>query len=129
MRLRELAEVRQEALDALASQDERAELHAAAAVGARLDVDPNITERTGYRERSGVVVENVRAGSPAERVGFERGDLVTQFGERHLHSLEDVLVQLQFTESGTAFEVKFVRRQRSRFGVNYERWKARVVAD
>ncbi len=94
-----------------------------------LEVTPDITEKTGYRERAGLVVQKVRADSPAARVGFERGDLITHMDESALRSLEDVLVGVQLTPAGEALEMQFVRPQRTKSGVSYERWKARLVTD
>jgi serine protease Do len=94
-----------------------------------MEVTPAITEKTGHREGSGVLVKTVREGSPAARLGLRESDLLVAFGDHPLRSQDDLLVLLERMNTGDPVDVHLVRPERTRFGIRLERWKARLVAD
>lgn len=94
-----------------------------------VEVTPEVTEKTGYREGSGVLVSEVRDGGPAARLGLREADLLVGLGDNALRTQDDLLVLMERLEPGDQVDVHLVRPERSRFGVRLERWKARLVAD
>jgi serine protease Do len=61
----------------------------------------------GLAERDGLLVQRVEEGSPAERAGLERGDLLVAAGGRSLTSLDDLFAELD--AAGSKLEVTAVR--------------------
>ena len=53
----------------------------------------------GLTERDGLLVQRVEPGSPAERAGLERGDLLVAAGGRPLAGLDDLFAELDTAES------------------------------
>jgi S1-C subfamily serine protease len=55
----------------------------------------------GLPERDGLLVRGVVAGSPAERAGIQRGDLLVRAGGRTLASVDDLFDALDAATEGT----------------------------
>jgi serine protease Do len=55
----------------------------------------------GLPERDGLLVRGIVAGSPAERAGLERGDLLVHAGGRPLGSVDDLFDALDAAGNGT----------------------------
>jgi serine protease Do len=99
-------------------------------IGVKADeVTPEVREQTGYPVGSGIVVREVREGGPGARVGLQPGDLLVTLGTQTLRSSEDLLEALQWSDKGTAVPVGLFRPVRTRFGVQAERWKAKLVIE
>jgi S1-C subfamily serine protease len=92
-------------------------------------VDRKISEKTGYREGSGVIVTEVRAGSGAARTALARGDLLLALGRSRVRSLEDVLTVVQTISKGDLVEVKLLRPERVFGGVRYKTHQAVLATD
>jgi serine protease Do len=56
----------------------------------------------GLPERDGVLVRRVHEGSPAERAGLERGDLIVAVGDCALERLDDLYGAIDALAGGTA---------------------------
>jgi len=94
------------------------------------DVTPEITERTGFPEASGVLVTAIREGSAAARMGFRMGDLLMSFDNVRIRTQDDLLVLLETIRPGDPVDIHLARPKRTRHGrVVHETWKARLVAD
>lgn len=93
------------------------------------EVDRRISEKTGYREGSGVIITEVREGSGAARTGLARGDLLLALGRSRLRSLEDLLILVQTISKGDLIDVKLLRPERVFGGVRYQTRKARLAID
>ena len=52
------------------------------------ELTPEVARQLGLRDEKGVVVSEVRAGSPAEEAGLVRGDLVLEFNGQPVETLE-----------------------------------------
>jgi S1-C subfamily serine protease len=61
----------------------------------------------------GALVGNVRAGSPAARIGLEPGDIITQIGLRPITSAEGVEQALASAQPGARLPVTFSRGAQS----------------
>ncbi|MCE9636752.1 MAG: trypsin-like peptidase domain-containing protein [Planctomycetes bacterium] len=94
-----------------------------------VEVTPEVREQTGYLTGSGLVVQEVRDGSPAARVGFQPGDLLLAIGTQTLRASEDLLEALQWADKGSTVGINLVRPVRTRFGVEGKPLAAKVVLD
>ncbi len=94
-----------------------------------VEVTQEVTERTGYREGTGLLVAAVREKSPAERIGFQPNDLLVAVADERVTRLDDLLVLLEGLRGGETLDVHLLRPQETRFGRRVEQWKARLVAD
>jgi serine protease Do len=54
------------------------------------------------------VVHQVETGSPADQLGLQRGDLITEWNGRQIISIKDFMAMGQL-EPGQAVEIEFVR--------------------
>ncbi len=63
----------------------------------------------GLPERDGILVRAVEAGSPADRAGLERGDLIVAAGEREIDGLDPLYEALEAARADTALELRIVR--------------------
>lgn len=98
------------------------------------EVDETIQRETGLPSGEGLIVLEVRDGSPAKRIGLERGDLVQTLGNVWLATPDDFLTVLLDAEKGAARDVRLMRRTRSNLGqgmtsVSEDRFRARIVLD
>ena len=64
-------------------------------------------------DSDGVRVDNIRPGGPAERMKLRKDDLIYGLGEWKIRNTEDLLMFLQFVESGDLVDVKIERRLRT----------------
>ena len=63
----------------------------------------------GLPEREGILVRGVERGSPADRAGLERGDLVVAAGGRELDRIEALYEALDGARTGGQLELTIVR--------------------
>jgi serine protease Do len=54
------------------------------------DVTPQMARQRGLTEASGVMVVGVQPGSPAERAGLQRGDLIREVNRQPVQSVQEV---------------------------------------
>jgi serine protease Do len=104
-------------------------------LGVRLSgLDATLSSQTGFAQGAGLVVLEVREGSPAQRVGLERGDLLEILGSTWLATPDDCLSVLLDADKGAARDVRLVRRTRREIGPGAfsqsdDRFRARIVLD
>ena len=63
----------------------------------------------GLPERDGVLVRAVEEGSPAERAGLERGDLIVAIGDREIERMDALYEALEAARSDGKLELRIVR--------------------
>jgi S1-C subfamily serine protease len=63
----------------------------------------------GLPERDGLLVHAVEEGSPADRAGIEKGDLIVAAGEREVTRLDDLHQALDSVPGGGELELTLVR--------------------
>jgi serine protease Do len=63
----------------------------------------------GLPEREGILIRGVERGSPADRAGLERGDLIVAAGGRDLDRMEALYEALDGAQAGAQLELKIVR--------------------
>jgi serine protease Do len=54
------------------------------------DVTPQMARQRGLAEASGVMVMGVQSGSPAERAGLQRGDIIREVNRHPVQSVQEV---------------------------------------
>ncbi|MGH9470294.1 MAG: trypsin-like peptidase domain-containing protein [Terriglobia bacterium] len=67
-----------------------------------------------FGARYGVVVQEVEAGSPAERAGIRRGDVITAVAAKPVRSGDELLAIISNSEPGAKLRVDYVRDGRPR---------------
>ncbi|MCM2323307.1 MAG: M20/M25/M40 family metallo-hydrolase [Oligoflexia bacterium] len=60
-------------------------------------------------EVPGVLLSGVRAGSPAEQAGLQKGDILTGLGEIEIRSINDLVFALRFYRPNDEVEVRWLR--------------------
>ena len=63
-------------------------------------------------ERSGALVQSVVQGSPAEKAGLRRGDLVIEADEQPVKDPQALLEQVEASTLGEALNLKVLRQGR-----------------
>jgi Zn-dependent M28 family amino/carboxypeptidase len=75
------------------------------AYGAYFGVIPEF----GERGAPGVAITGVRPGSPAERAGLQKGDVLVRFADVEVKTLEDLTFALRSRRAGDRVPLRFVR--------------------
>jgi S1-C subfamily serine protease len=70
---------------------------------------PAIREALGVRVESGALIRGVEPGSPAAVAGVRPGDVVVEFADRQVQSVEDLLGALRQTPPGSRQPMEVVR--------------------
>ncbi|MGW2621796.1 trypsin-like peptidase domain-containing protein [Micromonospora taraxaci] len=70
---------------------------------------PSLGVGVNQAEGGGALVASVTPGSPAEKAGLQRGDVVTRFGDKPVNDSDDLVGAVQAGKVGDRVEVKFKR--------------------
>ncbi|MAE05305.1 MAG: serine protease Do [Nitrospinae bacterium] len=73
------------------------------------DLTPRLAARVGYRPGQGTIAAQVLGGSPADKAGIRRGDILVDFGGKKIASREDYLNELSGYTVGSEVGVRFWR--------------------
>jgi serine protease Do len=76
-----------------------------------VNLTPELARRLGLPQSTGVVIQQVRQGSPAARAGLRAGDVITQANGQAISSMEDLDRVLLQTEKAIALLVTRGQRQ------------------
>ena len=58
---------------------------------------------------NGIFIAQVMAQTAAEQAGLKKGDILTEFDGRAVHSMEELTQQLQYYKAGETVEVTIQR--------------------
>jgi serine protease Do len=72
-------------------------------------VTPGTAESSGLAEPKGAVVDSVASGSPAERAGLQKGDVIVAVGDQAVSSPSDLTRRIAGTPPGTPVQLTVVR--------------------
>jgi serine protease Do len=73
------------------------------------EMNPALEKSFGVKDKEGVLVANVFKGSPAEKAGIERGDVILQFGGKPVADSKDLPRMVASTAVGKMVNVKLLR--------------------
>ncbi|HEX7510900.1 MAG TPA: PDZ domain-containing protein, partial [Chitinivibrionales bacterium] len=77
------------------------------------DLNRSIALALGYDRTDGVVISELAAGSPGDKAGLKRGDIIVQMGNRHVHSSGDIDGVFLDYFVGDNVSVHYVRKSKS----------------
>ncbi len=84
------------------------------------ELTPEIAKHLGISERSGVLVSEVKAGSPAQRAGIRRGDVIKEIDRQPIEDLKAYKQQMaKLKEKGDI--LMLIQREENTFFVVMER--------
>jgi serine protease Do len=73
------------------------------------DVTPNLAQSFGLEQPEGALVAEVTAGSPAERAGIKRGDLIVDYDGTHIEEAHQLPALVAATPIGKTVRVTVLR--------------------
>lgn len=73
------------------------------------DLTPELAVAFGIQDTEGAVVLQVAEGSPAERAGLQRGDVLVEFNGRPIRSADDVRNRIGLLRAGQTVQFTLVR--------------------
>ncbi|MGH8057074.1 MAG: PDZ domain-containing protein, partial [Candidatus Entotheonellia bacterium] len=84
--------------------------------GVRLqDVTPQLARQHGLTSEHGAIIVGVQPGSPAERAGLQRGDIILEVDRQAVHSAKEVREALSQVEQDASAVLRVQREQSSLF--------------
>jgi serine protease Do len=75
------------------------------------DVTPQMARQRGLTETAGVMVVGVQPGSPAERAGVQRGDIIREVNRQAVQSVQEVRDAITKAENQDAVVLLVKRNQ------------------
>ncbi len=76
------------------------------------DVDASLAEQFGVEVTEGVLISDVQDGSPAKEAGFERGDIVIEYGNKKISDVNRLRNIVAQTKVGEKIKVKVLRKEK-----------------
>ncbi len=73
------------------------------------DITPAMAKSFRLTDTRGVLVGNVEAGSPAEKAGLQRGDVVTEINGEHVDDSNQLRLKVSMTSPGSTIHLKVLR--------------------
>jgi len=83
-----------------------------------LSLTPEIAAYYNLPVEKGALISEVMSGSPAERAGMERGDIIIGFGDKSINNIEELVKEIQKRKIGEKARVLLLR--------DGEKWMADV---
>ncbi len=72
-------------------------------------ITPDIAEGLGLAEPKGALVSDVTPGSPADKAGIRRQDIITEFNGQQINDMQELPRLVAATPPGTEVTLKFLR--------------------
>jgi serine protease Do len=73
-------------------------------------ITPEIAESSGLKEQKGVVIESVVEGSPAEKAGVQKGDVIVAVDEQAVAVPQELTRRIVGTSPGTRVQLSLLRQ-------------------
>ena len=73
-------------------------------------VTPEAAESSGVKEQGGVLIESVVEGSPAEKAGVQKGDIIVAVNEQAVAAPQELTRRIVGTPPGTRVQLSIVRK-------------------
>jgi S1-C subfamily serine protease len=74
-----------------------------------VSITPDIQQQLGLQQSSGALIQEVGAGSPAEKAGIKPGDVITAVDGKPIHTPEDLIALIRGHHPGDTVQVTLVR--------------------
>ena len=78
------------------------------------NLTPDLRESFGLKENEGVLISDVIEGSPAEKAGLKRGDVVIQFNGKKVKDVSEFRNMVALTPPGTKVKILVMRNGKRR---------------
>lgn len=102
-------------LKEVVSSDQQADIESDLLGAFAQDVTDEIARALGLEQSRGVIVSAVQSGSPAERAGLARGDIILEIGDRVLTDHSDYLKVIEELKKGVPVLALIRRQEGTRF--------------
>ena len=73
------------------------------------NVDPDLAEKLNFETPRGAFVRGVSKGSPADKAGLQRSDIIVEFNGEAIRDINDLMHVVAATEVGKSVEVRVLR--------------------
>jgi serine protease Do len=73
-------------------------------------VPPDVSESAGLKEPQGVLIESVVEGSPAEKAGVQKGDVIVAVNEQAVAAPQELTRRIVASPPGTRVQLSIVRK-------------------
>jgi serine protease Do len=73
------------------------------------NVDPKIVKQFALKDARGAIITNVRPDSPAEKAGFQSGDVIVELNGQPVIDVRTLRLSISQTPPGTSVKMKIVR--------------------
>ncbi len=73
------------------------------------DLTPDLAKSFGFDGTEGALVSQVMKDTPADEAGLKPGDIITRFGEKRIHNMQELRIAVSTTNPGTKVKVEFYR--------------------
>ncbi|MGA9755033.1 MAG: DegQ family serine endoprotease [Desulfobaccales bacterium] len=74
------------------------------------NVTPELAKTFGMSEPKGALVAEVNPGTPAEKAGIQRGDIIIEYNDHPIHEMNELPRQVAETPPGTKSTIKVLRQ-------------------
>jgi len=74
-----------------------------------IPITPEIQQQLGLQQSSGALIQEVGAGSPAEKAGIQSGDVIVAIDGKPVHIPEDLIAILRGHNPGDTVQIMLVR--------------------
>jgi serine protease Do len=78
------------------------------------DVTPSMAKAFGEKEAKGIVVGDVTPGSPAQKGGIQRGDIIVELNSKPISDSNQLRMSISMMAPGTSVELKTLRNGNGR---------------
>jgi serine protease Do len=79
------------------------------AIGVQFQAQPNPALLRSFGADHGIVVDTVQAGSPADRAGLKRGDVIMSVNAQAVHSGDELVAIVSDTDIGKKLRLEYLR--------------------
>ncbi len=73
------------------------------------DLNEDLRDYFGLKEKQGVVIVKIEEGSPAEEAGLKEGDLILSFNNQGINTTRDLIRMVSFSEVGKLYSLGILR--------------------